>query len=147
MSKLSRTPWEYFEAYPPPYCRMLAKKPGSGLCDMAVTDAELAIRANIPISRIREISQLESWADVPMDEMRRFFDACNFDPTNASHRQRIRTYEYKCKTRKCAPFNYLRKSPKWETEFLPLLLLVNRIMKSRSESLPLTLESVTHARS
>lgn len=146
-SKMSRTPWECLEAYPPPYCRLLAKEPGGGSADMSVTDAELAIRSGIPLSRVREISRMESWVGVPVDEVRRFLAGCNFDPTNPVHRQRVRTYEKQCTKRKSVPFHYLRRSPKWETEFLPLLLLVSRIMKSQSELLPATAKSVTHARS
>lgn len=147
MPAVSRTPWEFFEAYPPPYCRLLAKEPGGGTADMAVTDAELAIRSGIPINRVREISRLDSWASVPLDEARRFFAACNFDPTSAQDRSRVNNYEKICTKRKSVPFHYLRRSPKWETEFLPLLLIVSRIMTSRSGLLPATASSVTHARS
>lgn len=142
-----RTPWEFFTAYPPPFCRLFAKEPGSGTADMAVTDAELAIRANIPLSRVREISKMETWDNVTLGEVKRFLEACNFDPTNAAHRYRVTKYEESCTKRQSTPFHYLRRSPKWETEFLPLLLMVKRIMKSKSALLPVTAASVTHARS
>lgn len=138
--------WEYLDAFPPPYCRCLAKEPGSGRCDMAVTDAELAIRSGIPIDRVREISRMENWDAVSLGEMRAFFKGSNFDPTNAECRQRISQYQHKCQTRKTVPFLYLRKSPKWETELLPLLLMALRIMKSPNVLLPATQESVSQAR-
>ena len=134
----SRTPWDYLAAFPPPYCRMLAKEPGSGMVDMAVTDEELAIRAGIPVTRIREISRMENWDGVPHGEMRRFFNACNFDPTNAAHRERVTRYQSICQKRKSVPFQYLRRSPRWETEFLPLYVLAMRIMKSKIPSSPVS---------
>lgn len=137
MQSKQRTPWESIDAFPPPYCRLLAKKPGGGTADMAVTDAELAIRSGIPITRISEISRSDSWAGIPVGEMRQFFEACNFDPTNALHRARVHQYNSVCTKRQTVPFHYLRQSPKWETEFLPLYLMVMRIMKSRDESAPL----------
>ena len=143
----NRTPWEFLEAYPPPYCRLLAKRPGGGTCDMAITDAELAITSGIPMQRIHEISRLDSWDGVPAGEMKRFFAACNFDPTNSAHRLRVNQYNSVCTKRKTVPFRYLRRSPKWETEFLPLYLMVLKIMQSRGGSSKPTAASITHARS
>lgn len=143
----NRTPWEFLEAYPPPYCRLLAKKNGGGTGDMAITDAEVAIASGIPLQRIHEISRLASWDGVPAGEMRRFFAACNFDPTNSAHRARVNQYNSVCTKRNTVPFRYLRRSPKWETEFLPLYLMVRKIMQSRGESSPQTVASITHARS
>jgi hypothetical protein len=141
------TAWEYLDAFPPPYCRCLAKEPGSGVGDMAVTDADLAIRSGIPIDRVREISRMTNWEGVPLAEMRAFFRGMNFDPTNAECRKRIAQYQRVCQIRKSTPFLYLRKSPKWETELLPLLLLALKIMKSPNVLLPATQEAVSQARS
>jgi hypothetical protein len=129
-----RTPWEYIDSYPPPYCRILAKKKGSGSGDMAITDAELAIKTGIPLSRVQQISKMETWAGVTNAEMRSIFEAINFDPTNSQDRSRVNRYQLVCQKRHSTPFRYLRMSPKWETEFLPLFLLSNRIMKSRIAS-------------
>lgn len=113
---------------------------------MAVTDTDLAITSGIPLIRVREVSRMENWNSVTMDEMRRFFVACNFDPTNATHRDRVAKYQHICLKRKSVPFHYLRRSPKWETELLPLLLQAKRIMTSRNKSLPEISESVSLAR-
>lgn len=141
------TVWEYLDAFPPPYCRCLAKEPGSGVCDMAVTDAEVAIRSGIPIDRVREISRMENWDAVSLSEARAFFKGCNFDPTNQDCRKRVSQYQRVCQTRKSVPFTYLRRSPKWESEFQPLLLMILRIMKSPNVLLPATQESVSPSRS
>ena len=135
-SSAPRSPWDYLDAFPPPYCRLLGKEPGGGTGDMAISAATLAIRAEIPLERIWEICHEETWDDVSTGEMRRFFKANNFDPTNAVDRARVSRYETVCQQRKSTPFCYLRRSPKWETEFLPLLLLAARIMKSKNGLLP-----------
>lgn len=132
----NRTCWEFISAYPPPYCRCLAKKQGSGCGDMSITDAELAIKTDIPLARIQAISRMEDWAEVTVSEMRRIFSAINFDPTSSRDRARINRYQNVCQKRKTTPFRYLRMSPKWESEFLPLFLLSSRIMQSQSASTP-----------
>lgn len=141
------TIWEYLDAFPPPYCRCLAKEPGSGIADFAVTDAELAIRSGISIDRVREISRMENWDEISLSEMRAFFKGMNFDPTDYECRYRVSQYQRICQNRKTVPFLYLRKSPKWETEFQPLLLMILRIMKSPNVLLPATRESVSPSRS
>ena len=143
----TRNLWDFLEAFPPPYCRILAKQPGGGMGDLSITDAEIAIESGIPLSRVREISQQPSWDSVTQDEMRRFFSACKFDPTKCADRMRVYRYNKICEKRKTPPFHYLRRSPKWETEFLPLWLLVRKIMQSQGVSLPATRASVIHARS
>lgn len=146
-SKTPRTHWDFLKAFPPPYCRILAKRPGGGCGDMSIPDAEIAIQSGIPLSRVREISYQTTWDNVTNDEMRRFFTACNFDPTNPKHRFRVHVYNKVCQKRNTVPFHYLRRSPKWETEFLPLWLLVRKIMQSQGVLLPQTRTSVIHARS
>ena len=136
MQHKQRTPWESLDAFPPPYCRLLAKNKGSGRSgNMAVTDAELAIKSGIPLARVIAISRSENWSAVTTGEMRRFFEACNFDPTNALHRQRVKQYERVCTQRKTTPFLYLRNSPRWESEFLPMYLIASKIMDSKSAPL------------
>ena len=127
-----KTFWKFLEAYPPPFCRLFGKEKGGGTADMAITDSMVALRSGLPIDRIRHIARQETWDDVPLGEMRKFLQACNFDPTNSLHRIRITKYEKSCKLRKVVPFRYLRQSPKWESEFLPLSLMVSRIMKSKT---------------
>ena len=136
MPSKQRTPWETLDAFPPPYCRLLAKERGSGHADMAITDAEMAIKSGIPIRRVAEISRMENWSAVTLWEMRRFFAAANFDPTNSRDRQRVKQYESVCTKRHTIPFLYLRSSPKWETEFLPIYLLAMKIMNSKSAPSP-----------
>lgn len=118
--------WSALEKFPPYYVRMLAKHKAA----TALSDAEIAISSGIPLNRIREIKLMSNWLTLTVAEVLAFTTACNFDPTSGSDRRRIDDYEAKCKKRKKVPFQYLRKSPKWESEILPLL----KMLQSRQQS-------------
>ena len=115
--------WDAFTAFPPYYVRLLAKEPGNGR-HTAKSDAEIAIAAGLPINRVREIARLSAWDSVSFAEVLAFTSACNFDPTNFLDRNRERNYRYVCEKRGAMPFRYLRKHPKWHSEFLPLVKLL-----------------------
>lgn len=117
--------WQALEHYPPVYVRLLAKKGTLGRAVYAVNDAELAIMTGLPIERIREISRMLNWDAVTLGEARLFFEAARFDPTVGSHRKRIYNYRARCQKLNQIPFHYLRVSPKWESEFLPLIRLLS----------------------
>lgn len=123
--------WEVLAEFPPYYVRILAKtpKPGRGT-DLAISDAEIAIGSGLDINRVREISRMMGWHAVTLLEFGAFTKACNFDPTSAADRRRCNQYEYICTRRKVIPFAYLRSSPKWESEFLPLV----KMLKYRTAS-------------
>ncbi len=124
MRKSPASLWRALEEFPPYYVRLLAKRPGSGLQDLALTDADIAIKSGIPLVRVREISRLENWHDCTIREIHAFTLACGIDPANPTHRARIHQYEYVCKKRQAKPFQWIRLSPKYESEFLPLLMLL-----------------------
>ncbi len=128
--------WEAFEKFPPYYVRLLAKEPGNGGHE-AFSDAQIAIAAGLPINRVREIARLTQWDTVPFAEILAFTSACNFDPTNFIDRNRERNYLYICKRREVTPFKYLRKHPKWHSEFLPLVkMLTERFKTAQNPSAP-----------
>lgn len=114
--------WAAMQAFPPYYVRMLAKTGHS----TALSDADIAIASGIEINRVREIKCLSSWDDVTFGEILRFTTACNFDPTRQKDRARAHNYERVCQKRNAMPFQYLRKSPKWESELLPVLRLLQQ---------------------
>ncbi len=116
--------------------RLLAKDHGN-VKHEARSDAQLAIASGIPINRIREISQLLSWDTVTFAEIIAFTAACSFDPTNTSDRRREEQYEIRCRQRNSKPFQYLRKHPKWHSEFAPLIkLLAHRFNGTASPDTP-----------
>lgn len=138
--------WQAFEDFPPYQVRLLAKRVGAGRDkNLAIDDAELAIRSGIPIDRLREIYRAENWDAVTHGEILAFTVACNFDPTNPRDRQRVRQYQYVCLKRKVRPFRYLMNSPHWESVFLPLIRLLASRKKPSPASSPLPLAAAQSA--
>jgi hypothetical protein len=134
MSKPIATLWRVLEEFPPYYVRILAKRPGSGLRDLGLTDADIAISSNIPISRVREINRMHNWHAVTLGELLAYTLACNFDPANPKDRCRVKQYEYLAKKRGYVPFQYLKKSPKYESEILPILHLLKSKQRQAQSS-------------
>lgn len=133
MSQRRLTPWEAWDRFPPYYVRLLAK---SARC-VAMTDTEIAIRSGIDLSRVRQIKFFgliehtnEPWRGMDTWEQRAYVEACRFDPTDARCRRRVKIYEETCQMRNTPPGAYLRRSPNWETELLPIV----RLVQSRTRS-------------
>ncbi len=136
MSKSYITYWEAWENYPPYYVRLLAKTQGNGRHN-ARSDANIAVASGIPINRVREIARLTCWDTVTHAEKLAFTTACEFDPTNADDRQREREYSRVCRIRGAMPFKYLRRHPKWHSEFLPLVkMLAERFTSQQNPTAP-----------
>lgn len=134
--KKPATLWQVLERYPPIEVRLLAKRPGSGLRDLWLTDSDVAIHSGIPLTRIREISRMADWMDCTVAEVLAYTLACNFDPANPRDRQRVQQYQYLARKRGYQPCQYLKKSPRYESEILPLLLLIReRKLASTSRTL------------
>ena len=85
----------------------------------AVSLQEIAIAAGMPLHRVQQIAHSLTWENVTISEAERFILGCNFDPLNPADRNRQSAYERSCQNR--SPFAFLRKSPLWVTEFLPLI--------------------------
>lgn len=122
--------WQIFTEYPPYYVRLWAKNGPQA----ALSDAEIAIASGIDINRVREIKFMTDWNGVTIGEALRFCSACNFDPMNSDDRMRARDYEYRCGQRNSVPFSYLKRSPKWESEILPVLLILKRKLTAGSSA-------------
>lgn len=107
--------------------RLFARRNGR-----AISREEIAITSGIPLARIIEISQSLSWDGITIPDPERFCAACHFDPTNPNDLRRQRNYAYVCNRKKMGriPY-YLRASPYWLTEFLPL---IQRLRESSSAS-------------
>lgn len=121
------TAWRLLESYPPIYVRLLAKKGTTGRGIKAVEDAELAITAGIPINRIRQISRMTDWKEMTVGEILQFIGACGFDPFDPRCRKRLANYWCECKKSTQPPFLYIRASPKYLSEFLPLIRLLSSL--------------------
>jgi hypothetical protein len=133
MNKRPATLWQALERFPPVQVRILAKKRGSGLRDLGLSDADIAITSGLPLSRVRELARMTDWLDVTVREIFAFTIACGFDPACPEDRQRVRSYEYLAKKRGRPVCQYIKKSPRFESEYLPLLQII-RAQKQISTS-------------
>ena len=129
--------WAALRSSPPIMVRLSARCSKGGNNCRALSSEEIAIVADIALDRVLEISALPTWAEVTLGEAERFCRACNFDPTNPSDIKRQREYARSCLTNpNRPPFQYLRRSPWWQTEFRPLVELLSRFQKSASFDSP-----------
>lgn len=114
--------WAYLDNYSPLVVRLCARRSIGGKHVVALSSQEIAITSGLPALRVAEISWLLEWDEVLVGEARRFCAACNFDPTSRLDRERQAAYARRCLTYRPNQYpEYLRQSPLWQTEFLPLL--------------------------
>lgn len=125
--RTSATLWDHLRAFPPWMVRLRAKASHN----KALSEVDLAIASGIEINRLRAIIASDNYDGLTVREMRAFFAACGFDPTLAKDRQRAAAYDQICKKRNAIPYGYLRRSPKWESEILPI---VKRLQAKMTEA-------------
>lgn len=132
--------WASFATHPPALIRLLARK-RRGRNVVAVTAEEVALTSGIPLARIQEISKQTNWEGVSIAEAERFCLGCGFDPTSAKDRNRKRAYEATCRTNR-PRFLWIKNSPRFESEFLPLIVALRKSPQAFSLNSP-TSESRT----
>lgn len=127
------TLWHFLHDYPPALVRLCARRSVGGKHVVAISSQEIAILSGLPVSRVQEISEFTSWDEVTIAEAQKFCTACGFDPANSAHRKRQSMYLLVCRKKRpnqpLPPPRYLRRSPYWTTEFLPII----QILRSYSE--------------
>ncbi len=111
--------WDMFSKFPPPLVRCLARRRLSGSHVVALSDEEIALGSDLPLSRVKEISTNLDWKRVSISDAEKFCKACNFDIFDSADRNRASAY-----LRKGAKFLYLRASPYWSETFLPLIKMM-----------------------
>ena len=121
--------WSMIDNYPPPLVRCLARRNGKGKHLKVLSDQEIAIEADIPVDRIKQIYNSPTWSPIPVGEMRRFCGACGFDPSSGQDRNRVNAY---VNQKKGPQWTFLRRSPYWPTIFRPLLLKLRDSANGRS---------------
>lgn len=102
--------------FPPIACRLLARRKhrqGGGV--VAVTDEELAAKSQLSMARIKAISWSLSWDEISCADMLAFTKACGIDFESRRCLWRHNLYQ------KSGAFMHLRRSPMWETQFVPLV--------------------------
>lgn len=128
---IRKSMWRLLNEHPPALVRLLARRVTKGKRVEVISLSEIVIASGLSRARVTEISNSMTWNSVTFYEAERFIAACNFDPLSAADRNRKRAYETSCKTRSPkSKFQYLKQSPAWKTEFLPLI----ERLKSRKAS-------------
>ncbi len=117
--------WSHLEQYPPVKVRLLAHTDDNR--PIWISDAELAILSGIALPRVKAIGRSATWDDITFSEVRSFCAACRFDPTAAAQRKRVADYEYRCLTRKSQPMQWLKRSPRYQEEAVPLIQLLSSL--------------------
>jgi len=126
------TPWKHLTENPPFLVRLMARRSVGGKHVVSMSLAEIAIASGLPLARVSEISASDSWDQVTVGEAARFCAACQFDPLNTLDRNRKAAYFRQCqKQPHQTRFQFLRKSPAWKTELLPL---ISRLRSLRTSS-------------
>ncbi len=119
---MSKSAWKILSKNPPALIRLMARRRVKTKTVRAVSLQEIAIASGLPLARVQIIAQSLNWDGISIPEAERFIAGCNFDPLDPADRNRQTSYERSCKKRtKSSHFAYLKKSPLWQTEFLPLI--------------------------
>lgn len=128
---MSRLPWKLLHDNPPARVRLYARRRVKTKTVRAISLQEIAIASGLPLARVQTISQCLNWEGITITEAERFVAGCGYDPLNPQDRNRQSAYDRSCQTRqKMTSFTYLKKSPFWATEFLPLI----KRLKARKQS-------------
>lgn len=127
--------WRHLHSYPPIKVRLFARRKvagpradGPGTHVRGLTNAEIAIASGLDLDRVAVIAFLTSWDSVSVAEAERFCLACHFDPMSSADRNRWKAYERKCqKTPPPQRFLWMRRTPTWREELLPLIEKLKRL--------------------
>lgn len=126
--------WRAFADHPPALVRLYARR-RIGRAIEAITAEEIAITSGIPLARVQEISSKLTWDEVSIAEAERFCLGAGFDPTSAKDRNRERSYSLKCRQLKLnRPFPWLKRHPRFTSEFLPLIVALKTSLLGSSRS-------------
>lgn len=108
--------WVRLDRHPPILLRLMARKPRS----RPLETTEIAERSGLSVMQVEAISVQTDWRGIDLPTARAFMVGCDCDLGDRRTYRRMRmSLRYRPKT---APrFPYLRRSPKWESYYLPLL--------------------------
>lgn len=70
--------WNKFSLFTPPVIRLLAVKRKKGSAT-ALTDEEISDACGLSVRRIKEIYWSKTWDDIPMRDVKLFFNGCGFN--------------------------------------------------------------------
>lgn len=127
--------WKLMAKFPPVLVRLLARRRTGGKHVVALSSEEIAIASGLTLERVREIQLSENWNEITLKEAELFCLGCRFDPCNFADRNRYRAYTNQCKNNPTKNWwKYLRTSPHWGSEFVPLVQTWKRLQPSLTGS-------------
>ena len=120
--------WQYAHNFPPALVRLLARhRYGAPL-----TTEEISNVSGLSAAKVEFISQgTASWREVLLSDVAPFLRGCGLDFCNSIQMRRVAAY-----LRKQPSFEYLRKSPRYETYYKPLLTRWRREWKDTKTTAP-----------
>lgn len=126
---MRKSAWKLLSEHPPALVRLFARRKVAGKNVVVMSIEEIAIASGIQLKRCIEISNQTSWDGVTIAEAERFIAGCGWDPLSYIDRNRKNAYARACQKTK-SKYHYLRKSPYWATELLPLIRRLRSVMTS-----------------
>lgn len=101
---------------PPVAIRLLARKPtGRSTTTADMTDEDIARASGLPMSDVKALSWAVSWDEVPVAKMLAFTQGCGIQ---LDDRLQVRRAWVMLKQ---GSGSYLRRSPRWETQYKELV--------------------------
>lgn len=101
--------------FPPIACRLLARHQLNHNRVFAMSDAEIAVRSQLPMGQVKHIGWSLSWDEIPFGQMIRFLNGCeiSFDDRDSVKRNTMMMNS--------GTFLYLRKSALWDSQFCEMV--------------------------
>lgn len=106
--------------FPPILCRLLARHSNGPV----LTDEEIAARSGLEPHQVFIIGNSMTWRGIDVFTLKSFTEGCGVDFTSRLCMKRIENY-LQGRTangrRRPPAFEYLKRSPDWETRFKPMI--------------------------
>lgn len=126
---MRKSAWKLLSEHPPALVRLYARRKFAGKNVVVMTMQEIAIASGLPLQRCIEISKQATWDGITVTEAERFIAGCGWDPLSYVDRNRKNAYARSCQKTK-SKYHYLRSSPLWKAELLPLIQLLRSRLTS-----------------
>lgn len=96
--------WKKFDRFPPVLVRLLARWPDGQM----LTDQVIAGAAGMDDAEVHWLGCQPDWREIPVDEARRFLQACNCDLADPVVYKNLTRY-----LRRYGKFDHLRRDDEW----------------------------------
>jgi len=117
--------WERLDKFPPLFLRLLARHPRG----KPLTTLEISKRSGLSALEVHAMSWHTDWRGIDIPTARAYMAGVGIDLTCRKDVRRIRMYIRSAPKDPRMRFPYLRKSPEWESFYLPLLVTLLKHLK------------------